>query len=499
MKILQKEGDEYHLLALPYEESNPGDYLIIEDNRVGKNLIIQVMEVKYANIPGMFEEILRDGLSNRLEGDELDPLNVNSQLLILKDTKLTVCKVRGVLEKGKPTPYGSFVPSRNYSAINPLAIEKLLYEERLNRPIEVGETVKKDRIFVDAEALDGRLNIITGRKGTGKSHLSKILILGLVEYGAPCLVLDINGEYVNLSSTKIGEPQERFEDKIVPLTPGRNLKFNMEKMGLSPILNMLIYALDLPWNSTRAFVRIWKENARNGKLTLEGLNGTLTRWKCHESIREAIQSRLYTMMDSDIFTDDPSDTVNIPELFRSIRDGGAIIVNLRDQSAITRRMLVELLLGKLKELLSKGVISPMFIFAEEAHLYLRDTYWDDIVTRMRHLGLFATFITNQPSSIQETIYRQVDNIFLFNFLNDKDLEAISRVAKIDTESVKLIVKELPPRHCLVIGDVVQNFPLVVKVRSLDVDTMGETRYFFKTGVSNPIPHQRLLTNSSHQY
>lgn len=479
MKILQKEGDEYHLLALPTEESSPGDYLTIDDNSIKKSLILQVMEVKYANIPGILEELLRDGLSNRLEGDELDPLNVNSQLLILKDMKLLICKVRGIIEKDKPTPYGSFVPSRNYSTISPVAMENLLCREEINHPIEIGETVKRSKIFVDAESLDGRLNIITGRKGTGKSHLSKILILGLIEHGAPCLVLDINGEYINLSATKRGEDHQRYMDKIIPLTPGRNLKFNLEKIGLSPILNMLIYALELPWNSTRTFIRIWRELTRNGKLTLEELNGAIYRWKCHESIREAIQSRLYSMMDSGMFTDDPVDTVNIPELFRSTRDGGALIINLKDQSAVTRRMLVELLLGKLKELLSKEVIPPIFLFAEEAHLYLRDTYWDDIVTRMRHIGLFTTFVTNQPSSIQETIYRQVDNIFLFNFLNDKDLEAISRVAKIDTESVKLIVKELPPRHCLIIGDAVQNFPIVVKVRDLEVDVMGETRLFFK--------------------
>lgn len=487
MKILQKEGDEYHLLALPNEESNLGDYLAIEDNSVKKSLILQVMEAKYANIPGILEELLRDGLSNRLEGDELDPLNVNSQLLLLKDMKLLICKVRGVIEKERPTPYGSFLPSRNYSTINSLAIEHLLYRKEVNRPIEVGETIKKGKVFIDAESLDGRLNIITGRKGTGKSHLSKILILGLVEHGAPCLVLDINGEYVNLSTKKHGGNHRRYIDKIVPLTPGKNLKFNLRKIGLSPILNMLIYALDLPWNSTRTFIRIWRELARNGKLTLEELNGAIYSWKCHESVREAIQSRLYSMADSGMFADDPMDTIDIRELLRTIKDGGALIINLKGQSAITRRMLVELLLGKLKELLSREVIPPIFLFAEEAHLYLRDTYWDDIVTRMRHLGLFTTFVTNQPSSIQETIYRQVDNIFLFNFLNDKDLEAISRVAKIDTESVKLIVRELPPRHCLMIGDAVQNFPIVVKVRDLEVNTMGETRLFFKNRTRNLFP------------
>ena len=113
---------------------------------------------------------------------------------------------------------------------------------------------------------------------------------------------------------------------------------------------------------------------------------------------------------------------------------------------------------------------------------MRETYWDDIVTRMRHLGLFTTFITNQPDSIQESIYRQVDSIFLFNFINDRDLEAISRTAKIDAESVKIMVKELPPKYCLAIGDVVRNFPLIVKVRELKVKTMGETCLFFKTPI-----------------
>ncbi len=99
---------------------------------------------------------------------------------------------------------------------------------------------------------------------------------------------------------------------------------------------------------------------------------------------------------------------------------------------------------------------------------------------MRHLGLFTSFITNQPDSIQENIFRQVDNLFIFNFLNDRDLESISRISKIDVDSIKLIVKELPPQHCLIIGGVVNNFPVIVKTKNLKVKTMGETRLFFKT-------------------
>ncbi len=140
--------------------------------------------------------------------------------------------------------------------------------------------------------------------------------------------------------------------------------------------------------------------------------------------------------------------------------------------------MVEYLLGKLVEMLTGWKLKAVFLFAEEAHLYLRETYWNDIVTRMRHFGVFTTFVTNQPDTIRENIYRQADNVFLFNFTNEHDLEAVSRAAKVDSETVKSIARDLPPHHCLLLGRVVKDFPIVVKVRALDVQTMGQTRLFF---------------------
>jgi hypothetical protein len=59
------------------------------------------------------------------------------------------------------------------------------------------------------------------------------------------------------------------------------------------------------------------------------------------------------------------------------------------------------------------------------------------------------------------------------------LEIVSRVAKLDAETIRMIVRDLPPQRCLVVGDLVGNFPLVVNVRSLEVQTLGATRYFFE--------------------
>ena len=120
------------------------------------------------------------------------------------------------------------------------------------------------------------------------------------------------------------------------------------------------------------------------------------------------------------------------------------------------------------------------MFAEEAHLYIRDTHWEDIITRMRHFGIYTTFITNQPDAISDGVYRQVDNIFLFNFTNDTDLDKISKVSLADNETVKSIVRTLPQRQCLVIGKVVRDLPMVVKITPADIMALGQTKTFFKT-------------------
>ena len=97
---------------------------------------------------------------------------------------------------------------------------------------------------------------------------------------------------------------------------------------------------------------------------------------------------------------------------------------------------------------------------------------------MRHFGLFTNFVTNQPDTIKENIYRQADSIFLFNFTNERDLETVSKASRVDSETVKSIAQELPPHHCLLIGKVVKDFPVMAKVRALDIKTMGHTRLFF---------------------
>jgi DNA helicase HerA-like ATPase len=478
VKIYRKEGDVMQLISYPDEEVNKGDYLLVEDQRSRRGLIIQVIDIQFANIPGILEDILRDVMTEEsIQGNDVDPLDISSQVAVLKDTKLLVCKIRGALEDGRPTHNVAWLPSRINSSVSKFPIETLTSEESPSRPIHLGAIKQSSRFIIDAKALDGRLNIVTGKKGTGKSHLSKLLAMSLLDHGAPCLILDVNGEYTNLTRRASGQ-NSPYEGKITVLTPRLSLRFTLAEVGLGTIMDILLHALDLPGTSARVFARIWRQLEQKSDLTLKTLGEAIASSDCHESVRDALQSRYNTLVDTGIFTDDAS-AANSRRLLERLGAGGAVVVNMKNQSFTVRRIVVELLLSKITELLSCGRLRAVFLFAEEAHLYLRETYWDDIVTRMRHLGIFTTFITNQPDTIQESIYRQADNIFLFNFTNERDLDVVSRAAKVDGESVRLLVKDLPTGHCLAIGDVVRDFPIVVSVRPLDVETLGGTRFFFE--------------------
>jgi len=483
LKILRKEGDSIQLLCLPDEEVEKGDYLLVRDRLKDRALIVQIIDIQYANIPGILEDLLRDGISEfSLTGDEVDPLQVSSQIAVLKDTRLLLGKIRGALEHGALSRDVAWLPSRNHSQIE--VMPPTFFTETLaaKHSFELGSTRRYQHIASDLTTLDGRLNIVTGRKGTGKSHLTKLLVTSLVKEGAPVVVLDVNGEYVNLGHSPDGR-QMHMAPKIISLVPGLNLRFSLSQIGLSTLLGTLIYALSLPENSARVFARIWHELEAQNQLTMSALRSAIANADCHDSIKDALQARFNTLDDSGIFTDELRTALNLEEVFRNHPDGCALIVNMKNQYAALRRITVELLISKLTDLLSTQKLRALFLFAEEAHLYLGETYWDDIVTRMRHLGLFTTFVTNQPDTIQSSIYRQADNVFLFNFSNDHDLEIVSKVAKVDADTIRMIVRDLPPHRCLVIGDIVANFPLVVNVRPLEVQTLGATRYFFERQVA----------------
>jgi len=483
MRIIGKNNNDEILLLSLQEEVSKGDYLLVDNGNYDRMLILQVYDEEYHSTQSLLDDMVKDEIINATsKGKHYDPLGISSMAKIVRDARIVRCKIRASIDAGKISSDISWLPSRVNSRIRKVSVSELNAISKRGGvyPIKIGYSYSSDEeVVIYAEELDGRLNLITGKKGSGKSHLTKCMIRGLVGYGAYTVVLDLNNEYIGLAWNNNGEKSD-IGDKVVFLEPGRELRFTLEYIGKAAIANMLKYALDIPSATLREFFRIWDNLHARSKLTIPNMIEAVSNLKVNELVREALLSRLYTMLTSNLFTD--SDGTRLEDIVRARCNGMAMIIGMGKVPPLVRRMTVELLLTKLIELLEDAKVPPLFLFAEEAHLYLRDTYWDDVVTRMRHFGIFTTFITNQPDAINDSIYRQLDNIFLFNFTNENDLEKISKVSLVDSESVKSIVRTLPPRHCMVIGNVVNNLPIVIRTAEEEMLMLGETRRFFKSNI-----------------
>lgn len=474
MKILSKSGNEILLLAMKDDSAAKGDYLLIEDRN--KSMVVQVYDEEYLSSQALIEDIVKEEVVNASSAENLhDPLNIGSLSRLVRDARIFKAKIRAAVKEGKLASDVSWLPSRVESKVRKLAMKEL--DVLLGRsgvyPIPLGRAGDEDfEIF--AEDLDGKLTIITGKKESGKSHLSKLLVKTLVQHGAFVLVFDLNNEYGGLRWNRDGTPSQ-VHDRVMVLEPGKGLQFSLEYCGKGAVAGMLKTALDMPAASMREFFRIWDWLENKKTLGIEAIGNAVNTWNINELVRDALVSRYHVIQSSKLFLD--SGGLRFEDAMKP--GGAAMIINMGEVSGAVRRMTVELVLSKIVDLLERKVIPPIFLVAEEAHLYIRETYWEDIVTRMRHFGVYTTFVTNQPDAISDGIYRQVDNIFLFNFTNDSDLDKISKVSLADSDTVRSIVRTLPQRQCLAIGRAVCDLPVVVKVAPAQVLALGETKKFFK--------------------
>lgn len=474
MKILSKNGNEVLFLAMKDDDQTPkGEYLLIEED--GRSMVVQAYDEEYLSSQALTEDIVKEEIIRASSTENVyDPLNIGRIAKLIRDARIVKTKIRGYIAEGKLSSGGSWLPSRVDSTVRKLRTRELA--QILGRtgiyPIPVGKS--GDEPFeVFAEDLDGRLTIITGKKESGKSHLSKVLVKTLVQYGATVIVFDLNNEYGGLAFNKDGSPSV-VHDKIMVLEPGKKLAFSLNYCGKAAVSGILRNSLDTPPASLREFFRIWDWLENKGSLGIDALSNAVNTWNLNELVRDALVSRMHIIQASRLFTD--SGSFRFEDAISS--DGRALVISMAEAPGVVRRIVVELVLGKIVDLLERKLISPIFLFAEEAHLYIRDTYWEDIITRMRHFGVYTTFVTNQPDAISDGIYRQVDNIFLFNFTNDNDLDKVARISLVDSDTLKSIVRTLPQRQCLAIGKAFSDLPIVLKVSPVEVMTLGETKRFF---------------------
>ncbi len=481
MYLFTKQADNLLIIFPPEERIMLGDTLFID------GVVAQVVDVRFADVPGVLEHILRKSLIGEPDKQEDVESELKNYINQLTDQKLAVAKIRGRIaedgDKGDSTGtfktgLSEFNISRARADIHVLGQSELF--DALKLPIPEASdfcttlSSEPQPFTILAERLG--INLITGMKGSGKSYCAKRLLLKLIEKGVLTLVFDLNGEYLNLWKDESGVPNSYGTGAIkiyTPRLPHAAVNELPLRIPLSEIEDDDFAALVHVSPDQAMFqelVKFW--NTRRGaQFGLADLKNFVEDIK-QEHIRAGLLRRIETAEALRLFG--PSDLMSTVNSMQS-SGGGAIIFNLSRAGKWERDKLVQYVFRTLVKLGQKQEIKPVSLFLEEAQLYVDRAEMVDILTRMRHLGIFPTFITNDPRTLPEEVYTLLDNLIAFMFRNQDELKHLARSGLVDSDSITAL-RYLEQGQCIAAGDITSSYPLFLQILpQKGVKMGGETR------------------------
>jgi hypothetical protein len=339
--------------------------------------------------------------------------------------------------------------------------------------IFLGRTLEGEAFSPGGRALE-KVNVIVGAKGSGKSHLAKVILLGLIQAGAPCLVLDVNREYGGL-------PEVRT------YSVGKDFKLGVREIGVEA-LSVMLEAFGTPATSLLYFEmrlsRLFQEKKEFIgideliSMAEEGEFYPTQSGYAADAVNRTLRSRLEALKLTGMVARSPLEASSFAGVWKEIREGGAVAFDLSGLSTPARMGFAQALLRFLFALVEEEEKVP-FVFFEEAHLYVTPQGIDALVTRARHTGITSFFITNTPTALPEGVLRAADNLFVFRLPLEEDVKWVAKSGMIEESSLFVLVKALPQYACLALGEISGGYPLILGPDPLlGCETRGKTRYYF---------------------
>jgi hypothetical protein len=510
IRIRSIKGDLVELFFNPRERDEGlrcGENLLLRERDGDGGLVVQVIGLETVSYPAL----IREQMELAAEGGELPPPELFETLppespMLLGNLLVARAKIRKVTEGhnggARWRHWDGWIPTRD------VVVERVPDQEVAENCLsdrghllELGKMRGGRDMLIEGRDLE-KVNIITGVKGAGKSHLAKVILLELIKLGAPTIVFDLNREYVHLPKHNVNPVSGSGERGVLVLSAGGNLKLDVVQFGLVPLSNMLakfgLPEISLLYFENRlrrllAEVKDWERMGRKPpflgvpQLIQMAQEGEFATGMNAPAVNGAIASRLRALMETGMFAENEAEVTNLKSYYKLVRNGGAIVIDISHLGNRARSGLVQAVIEVVKEIcqeeIARGSHRFPFLFFEEAHLYVSKASIDYLVTRARHLGASSVFITNMIGGLDEAVLRQADNLFLLRLPFEDDVRHVAKSAKTDYETLSSFVRRLPDHHALAIGEVTRGYPLIFRVDPLrGVNTAGETKLLFGDGL-----------------
>lgn len=408
--------------------------------------------------------------------------------------------VASLLEGAQPV---KTVPS-HFSTVN-LASQRdveLVFGGEDEKRFYIGTPLDMEtKVCLDLEELVKRSNGIFGKSGTGKTFLTRLLLIGMLQKGtAANLVFDMHSEYGwegrSEERRKVKALKQLFPSKVAVFTldeeSSRRRRVSTDfvvRIGYDEIepedIGLLRQTLNLTEASVEAVHQLYREfgSKRWIEATLELEDGDetkqlLTRLNIHDSTYRNLRRGLETIRRLPFLLPHAPDNP-VKHILEYLDQGINVVLEFGRYTDITAYILVANLLtrrihSQYRERMEKALGEdtapphPLVITIEEAHKFLNSevssqTIFGTIAREMRKYNVTLLVIDQRPSGIDDEVMSQMGTKITCLLDNERDIDSV--LAGVSRKSeLKSVLSRLESRQqALIFGHAVP-MPVVIRTR-----------------------------------
>jgi len=347
------------------------------------------------------------------------------------------------------------------------------------------------KLCLNLEELVKRSNGIFGKSGTGKTFLTRILLIGMLQKSqAVNLIFDMHNEY-GWAGTSEGRPPVKALKQLFPSSVAVFAldEENSRRRGVSTdfvvrigydeiepedivllrqTLNLTEPAVEAVYQMRRKFGKNWLQNTLDLKDS-DAIRDLLKELNIHESTFQNLQRGLATIRRLPFI--EPHAPTNAVQCILEHLDRGINVVlefgRYRDITSyiLVANMLTRRIYAQYQERMEKAMGEdtakprPLVITIEEAHKFLNpevssQTIFGTIAREMRKYNVTLLVIDQRPSGIDDEVMSQMGTKITCLLDNERDVDSVLAGVSGKSELKSVLAKLAAKQQALIFGHAV---------------------------------------------
>ncbi|MDP6347103.1 MAG: ATP-binding protein [Dehalococcoidia bacterium] len=380
-------------------------------------------------------------------------------------------------------------------------VELVFGEEDENRFVIGNPLDLEAKVCLDMQEMVKRSTGVFGKTGTGKTFLTRLLLIGILQKGAArSLVFDMHNEYgwsghsedygwvkglkqlfpAQVRVFTLDEAHARRQqvavDYVVRIGHGEVEPEDIELLGDTLGLNEV--QLEAVHRLERRFKEEWFSRVLSPEFR-EQVEGLAEEMGEHPGTLRAVGRRLSALGRLPFLTPQAGAGDSVKQILGYIDSGMSVVLEFgRYNNELAYMLVANILTRRLHDLYrermeramagDEGKPQPLVIAIEEAHKFLSprlasQTIFGAIAREMRKFNVTLLVIDQRPSGIDDEVMSQVGTKLTCHLDNDKDIDSVLSGVAGKGELRTVLSRLNPKRQALILGHAVP-MPVVVQVR-----------------------------------